>query len=341
MNTSINEDISEDMLLKMAAGMEYRPLTAEDAMRLKPFYSIRPNKSCDAAPLCQYIYRYFYRVKFCEFEDALLIMFCSDDGEIYGFLPYCRPEKVAFYFKLQEIYFNKVLKMPFAITSADEEGVELLKEAGALDGYDIEEIEDAKDYLYDAESLRTLAGRKYSKKRNHINKFNQIYDGRWEYRKLTYEDRCEVLAFLRLWMDKKVSMGESEGVNESGDEFDPMVELEAEFKGIQDVVNDKRLYDHIRIGGIFIDGRLEAFSMGDYNEAEKLAIIDVEKANEEIPGLYQVINQQFALSEYPEAELINREDDVGIEGLRKSKMSYYPSGFERKYLIRQRDLRSC
>ena len=185
------------MLLKMAAGMEYKPLTAEDAMRLKPFYSIRPNKSCDAAPLCQYIYRYFYRVKFCEFEDALLIMFCSDDGEIYGFLPYCRPEKVAFYFKLQEIYFNKVLKMPFAITSADEEGVELLKEAGALDGYDIEEIEDAKDYLYDAESLRTLAGRKYSKKRNHINNFKKRYA--YEYVELSGDMIGECLELEGLW----------------------------------------------------------------------------------------------------------------------------------------------
>ena len=91
----------------------------------------------------------------------------------------------------------------------------------------------------------------------------------------------------------------------------------------------------MKIGGIYIDGKLEAFSIGDYNPVEKVAIIDAEKANEEIPGLYQVINQQFALHEYPDALIINREDDVGIEGLRQSKMSYYPIDFELKYMLMQ------
>ena len=140
-------------------------------------------------------------------------------------------------------------------------------------------------------------------------------------------------------MDKKEALGEGEGVNENGDEFDPFLELEAEFNGIQDILHNEKLFDHMRIGGIYIDGKLEAFSIGDYNPAEKVAIIDVEKANEDINGLYQVINQQFALHEYPDALIINREDDVGIEGLRKSKLSYYPIGFELKYILSQKDFR--
>lgn len=67
-----------------------------------------------------------------------------------------------------------------------------------------------------------------------------------------------------------------------------------------------------------------------------MAVIHIEKANSEIRGLYQFINQQFLVNEFPEAKLVNREDDVGMEGLRKAKMSYYPIGFARKYMVRER-----
>ncbi len=334
---NINDDTAgRNEFCEKVKNIEYKEFTAECLKELKPYYEMRPNKSCDSAPLCQYVFKYYYRVKYARFEDALILMFENGDGERYGFLPYCSEDKIAYYFKLQEAYFNKVIGMPLNITCADEEGVKLLKEAGVLDNYEITEIQDAKDYLYDAESIRTLAGRKYSKKRNHINKFMQTYEGRWEYRSLTYEDRHEILEFLRHWLKNKENSDEENGINEEGRDFDAILELEAEFKGIQDIVNNEELFDVIKIGGIFVDGRLEAFSMGDYNEREKLAIIDVEKGNEEIHGIYQMINQQFALNEYPNALIVNREDDVGIEGLRKAKMSYHPSGFEHKYLLKQK-----
>lgn len=328
---------NKDALTIKAGTLDFRPFDADAVIKLKPMYTLRPNKSCDSAPLCQYIYKYYYRVSYCVAEDeALLLIFSSDDGEVYGFLPYCTADKIEYYFRLQETYFNEVLRLPLVITSADSEGVKLLEDAGALNDYEISEISDCRDYLYDAEALRTLAGRKYSKKRNHINKFNQTYEERWEYKRLLYTDRAEVTEFLNRWMDKKKAMGESDGTNETGAEFDPFMELEAEANGIRDILANEQLLEHIKIGGIYIDGRLEAFSMGDYNPAEKVAIIDVEKANEEIPGLYQVINQQFALHEYPDALIINREDDVGMEGLRQSKLSYYPVDFENKYMLTQK-----
>ena len=59
-----------------------------------------------------------------------------------------------------------------------------------------------------------------------------------------------------------------------------------------------------RLGGIFIDGKLEAFSIGNYNPKEEMAIIDIEKANAAIPGIYQMINQQFLIHEFPQAKLV-------------------------------------
>lgn len=336
--------------LVVAEKMDYRPLTAEDVILLAPFYTLRPNRSCDSAPLDQYLYRNFYQVKYCQVEDALFLMFmdgseeADPDGtaksvtpEIYGFLPYCREEDLAHYLKLEETYFNQVLGIPLVMTSADQEGVACLKETDALNDYEVNEVEDTRDYLYDAEALRTLAGRKYTKKRNHINKFLKAYEGRWEYRTLTYADHEEVLAFLKKWMEAKLAVGEEGGIDENGEAFDPEEELRGEFLGIQDILNHENLFNHIRAGAIYLDGELKTFSMGDYNEKEKVAIISIEKADPEIPGLYQMINQQFARHAYPDALLINREDDVGIEGLRKSKMSYYPVDFEKKYVITQKN----
>ena len=84
-----------------------------------------------------------------------------------------------------------------------------------------------------------------------------------------------------------------------------------------------------------MDGELEAFSIGSYNELEKMAIIHIEKANPEMRGLYQLINQQFLINAFPEAELVNREDDLGIPGLRKAKESYDPIGYARKFRVSQ------
>ena len=68
-----------------------------------------------------------------------------------------------------------------------------------------------------------------------------------------------------------------------------------------------------------------------------MAVIHIEKANADIPGLYQFINKEFLVNEFPYAGIINREDDLGIEGLRRAKESYYPIDYARKYYVEQLD----
>ena len=317
--------------------MKYIELQADDLRRLSAYYALRPNRSCDSSPLVSYLYKYYYMVKYCELDNALLMSYHGDEGSVYGFIPFCRESDLAHYFKLQEQYFNNTLKLPLNITSADEEGVRKLLSSGALENYEVIRADDLRDYLYDGNALRTLAGRKYSKKRNHINKFLSVYDGRWEYRSLSYENRDEVIRFLKKWMHDKLLNEQSTGVNEVGDTFDPVEELNGEYRGICGLLNSPVVYGYMKIGGIYIDGTLQAFSIGVRSESESMAIIDVEKANPDIDGLYQIINREFLVSEFPDVDLVNREDDIGIEGLRRSKLSYYPCGFENKYILRQKD----
>lgn len=118
-----------------------------------------------------------------------------------------------------------------------------------------------------------------------------------------------------------------------GEETDE--QLEAELRGISDILKHCSQVQ-ARMAGIYVDETLEAFTLGSYNEEKRMAIIHIEKANPTIRGLYPFINQQFLIHEFPDALLVNREDDAGVEGLRKAKLSWHPVDMARKYRIEQR-----
>ena len=197
---------------------------------------------------------------------------------------------------------------------------------GLQDDHDfvVEEETDLKDYLYDAQELRTLPGKKFQKKRNLVNKFMKEYEGRWEYKTLCCMDEYFLERFMNQWIEKRLADG-----------VESRETLITEKDGIIDLLRncDKITY---RIGGVFIDEEMQAFTIGSYNSREKMAVISIEKGNSDIVGIYQVINQQFLLNSYEDAVVINREDDMGIEGLRQAKESYNPIGFARKYRVREK-----
>ena len=85
-------------------------------------------------------------------------------------------------------------------------------------------------------------------------------------------------------------------------------------------------------GAIVIDSRLEAFSLGEALN-ENTAVIHIEKANPDIPGLYAAMNQRFCQNAWPSMDFINREQDLGLEGLRKAKESYHPHHMTNKYTL--------
>ena len=173
-------------------------------------------------------------------------------------------------------------------------------------------------------------------------------DLNWEYEPL----RREIYEMLHFWLDLGVDgfrldiftrFKKPEGfpdtkkdpdllLDRNGFIMDPKMCTNVE--GIHEILNNCSVFD-VRMGGIYVDDKLEAFSIGSINPMEKMAIIHIEKANPEIRGLYQYINQQFLIHEFPDAEIVNREDDLGLPGLRRAKESYDPIGFARKYRITQ------
>lgn len=187
-----------------------------------------------------------------------------------------------------------------------------------LQGYRVRVAYDRtfSDYLYSADSLRTLAGKDLHAKRNHINRFLREYP-QHEFRALQPSDMPEALKLVSDWCAEK-------GVNcqdmmES--DYLPVKALLDNFETLQ-----------LRGGVIRIDGQLVAFSVAS-EPINRTGIIHIEKAKADYNGLYAAINK-FTLDQIlPDIDWVNREEDLGIPGLRKAKLSYYPSRLIHKYEV--------
>ncbi|HIU64673.1 MAG TPA: DUF2156 domain-containing protein [Candidatus Avacidaminococcus intestinavium] len=202
----------------------------------------------------------------------------------------------------------------FQVRGIYEEQVPILEEFLHPD-HEIIEDRDNWDYVYDRDSLATLAGRKYHSKKNHVNAFRKEHPN-YEFSIIKPTDIEECIAFADLWCEKK-------GLNDDG--------LRCELCAVEDAL---RHYDILEIKGglIRINGKVEAFTIAE-NLNKDMAVVHFEKANADIRGLYTVINQDFVSNVLTDVKYINREEDMGIEGLRTAKESYKPVFMTKKYTL--------
>ncbi|NMB43410.1 MAG: DUF2156 domain-containing protein [Clostridiales bacterium] len=298
--------------------LAFKTLTADDYELIFPFFKLRPTYTCESHFLYHVIWKDFYSSRYSITDNGLLWL-QNIAGQTAALLPTTSKENLnAAFLQLQE-YFTNTLNEKFKMYLVDEDALEVLN----LDRskYDIIEDRDSFDYIYDGDKLRDLTGRKYSKKRNHINAFTRDYQGRFQYERLDKNNTNEILEFTHKWAIQKNSE-------------DPYNRIESEETGIKNILTSYTIYN-TTMAGIYIDDKLEAFTVGSYDPSLELAAIHIEKANPEIRGLYPYINQQFLIHEFPEARYINREDDMGIASLRRAKESYYPISLAKKYIIKE------
>ncbi|MDR2638654.1 MAG: phosphatidylglycerol lysyltransferase domain-containing protein [Helicobacteraceae bacterium] len=177
-------------------------------------------------------------------------------------------------------------------------------------GFDIKHDRDHSDYLYDCAALINLNGRDYHSKKNFINRFATFYGIRYE--RLNDTNYYETIAFINAWFERAP------------------YPAEAEKKGIISLLNDYRRF-RCSYGLLRAEGQIAAFTIGE-SLSENAAVIHVEKADgANFQGSYQTINQVHLAREYADKTIINREEDLGIEGLRKAKLSYHPIAFADKF----------
>jgi hypothetical protein len=176
--------------------------------------------------------------------------------------------------------------------------------------FKITERRDKSEYIYEADKLRTFSGRKLHGKKNHLNRFYALYGNRYEYENIDEHNIRECLKFSWKWRNlNEVYMNDS-----------ILTELDMVKKFIEN-------YDNLDLSGgcIKIDGEIKAFTIGERAFAgSDCVIIHIEKADyDEVQGIYPAICSAF-LNSHPEFNFVNREDDLGDEGLRRSKLSYRP-----------------
>lgn len=178
---------------------------------------------------------------------------------------------------------------------------------------------DQFDYLYDAQELIALSGNRFHKKRNLLNQFRKKYD--YEYVEMSSEFVDAALAMQINWCTWR--------------ECDSDAELANENQAIAKVLSRWDELDGIMGGCILVKGEMAAYAIGE--RMENMLVVHFEKGNIDYKGIYQAINQMFlehtVTSALTGIRYVNREQDLGDAGLRRSKESYYPVEFLKKFQV--------
>lgn len=163
-----------------------------------------------------------------------------------------------------------------------------------------------RDYLYEAADFRTYPGGKYSGQRNHVNKFKKMHPD-WSFETYVPEREAELVAFLKTYEGAQRAKGDRIADEEMNEVYE-LVPMIGAFR--------------LRCGILRADGKIVGCAIGE--RCGDMVVVHVEKALREYEGAYPMIAQQFAGMFADDVAYLNRMDDAGDMGLRKSKLQYLP-----------------
>ena len=283
--------------------------TLSDLPLLRQYFSAYPKHLCVNTPGVLMMWRDYFRLALCEKNGTLLVRLAYDGDEDCYLYPIGRdPEGALDALLAAEHAKGRPLRL-FGLNDAEKDAI-LARYPDAVAEADRGEA----DYLYDTASLAAFPGKRYAGQRNHINKLNRLYPDQ-TLTPLSANDRDELFAFLDEFLKKR------------GDR--PL--LAEEIDMTREVLNH---LDEYGMTGVVlrVDGRIAAFAAGEV--IGDMLSVHIEKADTAIPGAYQRIVSGFAAAVDPTAvPYLNREDDMGDEGLRTSKLSYHPIEILNKWRV--------
>ncbi|MBQ8588546.1 MAG: DUF2156 domain-containing protein [Clostridia bacterium] len=257
-----------------------------------------------------YMWKDYYKTCYSLVDGFLVILNTSPSGKLHCYMPYGNGDMEGCLKAVRDYTLSK--GQPLRITSASESDAENIRKI--FPEVDVKENTSFNDYVYLAENLVNLSGKKLHSKRNHLNKFKATYD--YVYREMVPEDFEPCLELAGRLMRK----------TRSEESFGYMEEL----KSIETAFDNFELFK-LSGGVIEIDGNIAAFTVGE-KLTQNCALIHIEKADTSYDGIYAAINNEFVKNRWADFEFVNREEDMGIPGLRKAKLSYRPHHMVRKFL---------
>ena len=290
--------------------LHFKPVEIQDKEIFNRYFKEDPPDISELTFTNLFMWQNLYHPVWTEINNVLLIILNPEGNAPFGLQPVGSGNKAEALSILLD-YLEEQTAEP-KISRAGEKFVSEVVDKGR---FSCIHDRDNSDYIYSTIDLIQLSGRKYHRKKNHLNQFIKRFQ--YEYHELDLElvecfiDMQEEWCKMRECLEIPDLLSEDYAVHMALTSFE-----ELDYRG----------------GAIKVDGRIEAFSLGEVLN-ENAAVIHIEKANPEIPGLYTAINQMFCSNAWAEIEYINREQDMGIEGLRKAKESYLPHHMVNKYKI--------
>lgn len=275
----------------------------DDYDTIRRFVLKSKQKSCDYTPANLILWGEVYKTEYCIVDDMLILKYIGDN-------------KVQFSFPIGDgdkqdaidwiISYCETHRIPFIMNKVEPEMYEWLEE-NSPERFQYELDRDSFDYVYKTEDLQKLSGKKYHGKKNHINKFKKE-NPEWSYEAITEDNKEECVQMVKQWCVE----------NGCCDDKEKAIEVCLVIKAIRNI---QRL--HMKGGLIRTKQGIVALTLGEEID-ETTYVIHFEKAFASVQGAYPMINQQFIEHELMEYTYVNREDDLGLEGLRKAKESYHP-----------------
>jgi len=289
---------------------QFKEITLEDRPVFVEVFSRFPPVISELTFTNLFMWRYAYQIKICRLEDFLCLF--SDKGKDSFFFPVIGEGDMIECYRTLLHYLEskgdspKIARVPE--TAVRQNNWEAAGMAAEFD-------RNQSDYVYRVRDLALLEGRKYHRKRNHIKQFKEKY--RYQYISIDSEWIPECLRLEEEWCNLR--------------DCEIIPGLANESQAIKEVLSH---FDHLSVtgGAILIDEKVEAFTFGEPLNSETV-VIHVEKANSAFDGIYPMINQAFLENHWSEFHYVNREQDLGEEGLRKAKESYFPHHMVNKYRI--------
>lgn len=291
--------------------LEFRVIELSDKEWIKQLLGMSDYRGCEYCFANNFAWRRLYETKITRYKDFYIpcsfaegspfFIFPSGGGDIR--------EAIA-----EMKRFAEERNSPLVIGSITPVIQDMLTELYGSDAFTVTEDEDAGDYIYNASDLISLAGKKYHSKRNHLKKFCEL---NYEYTPLTEKDFDDCISFSTQFYlnsngyDTRSSVSEQFAINAYFSYFN-----ELELSG----------------GVIRVDGRIAAFTIAEKINSDTLGI-HIEKADTSFEGSYAAINNFHAKDAAGGYTYINREEDLGLEGLRRAKRSYYPAFILKKNIV--------
>ncbi len=291
--------------------LTFKPVTLEDRDILTPYFEKTSWRDCNGSFASLYLWSKEYPALYAIVKDMAVVC-------------YPHPTICSYYLPIGDGSSGRLREvLEVMLAHAKEQGTPLRLHLTSEDLENVKNIlphleniqwkRELADYIYPAEKLRTLSGKKLHSKKNHLNRF--MAENEWSFEEINAGNKAECLAMLEEW----------EAQNRYGDSRDNG--LEAEHQAVRRALE---LLEELRLSGGLIRllsgeraGRVIAFSIGEALTRDTF-VMHFEKAFGEINGAYAAINQQMVEHFARDFTYVNREDDAGDEGLRKAKLSYQP-----------------